>query len=58
MTIFKRKFKNNVKKIIKILIKFDDKLYELIIKKRYNKFRDKINIYIKSIANYNDESKY
>ena len=50
--------KKKIKKFIEIFIKLDDKLYKLIIKKRYNEFYNKVNFYTKSIANYNNKSRY
>ena len=49
---------NNFKKLIEAFIKLDDKLYELIIKKRFDESRDKAKFYTKSIASYSDENKY
>ena len=49
---------NNFKKLIEAFIKLDDKLYKLIIKKRFDESRDKTNFYIKSIASYSDKDKY
>ena len=55
------RYKRNIsdfKKLIEAFIKLDDKLYELIMKKRFNESRDRVNFYIKSITSYDDEGKY
>jgi hypothetical protein len=69
--MFKRDLKNNVKKelmrydeelnnlriLIETIIEFDDKLYELIMKKRYSDLRNKIEFYTKSVSYRSEESR-
>ena len=68
--MFRKNLKNNVKKelmryneklnnlriLIEAAIEFDDKFYELILKKRYNNSRDKAKFYTKS-ASYRSEKR-
>ena len=66
MTIFRRELKDNVKdeimrdernyeslaKFIEIVINFDDKLYERVMKKRYDQFKNKAEFIYESTAKY------
>ena len=66
MTMFRRELKNNVKdkimrderdyesfaKFIEIVIDLNDKLYERVMKKRYNQFKSKAKFIYKSTAKY------
>ena len=66
MTMFRRELKNNVKdeimrdkrdyenfaELIKIVIDFNDKLYERVMKKRYDQFKNKVKLIYKSTAEY------
>ena len=68
MTMYRKKLKKNVKneimrndaiidifeKFIKIAIDFDDKLYERVMKKRYQNSKRRINIYFKSSNEYRE----
>ncbi len=67
--MFRREFKNNVKNefmryknkfknmniLIEVMIEFDDKLYERIMKKRYHESREKFNIYVDHNTNFRNE---
>ena len=62
----RRKLKNNIKdeiirderdyeslvKFIEIVIDFDNKLYERVMKKRYDQFKDRAELIYKSAAKY------
>ena len=66
MTMFRRELKNNVKdkimrdernyeslaEFIEIVIDFDDKLYERVMKKRYDQFKDRAELIYESTAKY------
>ena len=66
MTMFRQELKNNIKdkimrderdyeslaKFIEIVIDLDDKLYERVIKKRYDQFRNKAELIYESVAKY------
>ena len=66
MIMFRRRLKNNVKdeimrderdyeslaKLIKIVIDLDDKLYERVIKKRYDQFKGRAELIYESAAEY------
>ena len=66
MTIIRQKTKNNVKneimcdernyeslaEFVEIIIDFNDKLYERLMKKRYNQFRDRTEFINESTAEY------
>ena len=66
MTMFRKELKNNVKdeimrderayksftKFIEIVIDLDNKLYERVMKKRYDQFRDKAELIYESTAKY------
>ena len=66
MTIFRRELKNNVKdeimqdernyksfaEFIEIVINFNDKLYERVMKKQYDQFKDRAEFIYKSFADY------
>lgn len=70
MIMFRKDLKNNVKKefmrydektnnlriLIEAAIELDDKLYELIMKKRYNNSKNKIEFYTRS-ASYRNEKR-
>ena len=72
MTMFRRKFKNNVKNelirwneklknfnhLIEAAIELDDKLYEKIMKKRYNESREKANIFIEHFSERKKKSRF
>ncbi len=64
--MFRRDFKNNLKNkimcdskfisdifdFIEVVIDFDDKLYKRIMKKRYNQFYERIEIFFESTTKY------
>ena len=66
MTMFRRELKNNVKdeimrderdyenlaEFIEIVINLNDKLYERVMKKRYNQFKNRAEFIYESIAKY------
>ena len=66
MIMFRQELKNNVKneimrdgrnyesfaEFIKIVIDLDNKLYERVMKKQYNQFKDKVKFIYKSVAEY------
>ena len=66
MTMFRRDFKNNLKNeimrddkfindmfnLIDVVIDFDDKLYEKVMKKRYDQFYERAKIFFKSTIKY------
>ena len=72
MTMFRRKFKNNVKNelirwneelknfnhLIETAIELDDKLYERIMKKRYDESREKANIFIEQSSERKKKSRF
>ena len=72
MTMFRRKLKNNVKDelirwdeefknfnhLIETAIEFDDKLYEKVMKKRYDESREKTNIFIEHSNERRKESRF
>jgi len=43
---------SNIFDLIEIVIDLDNKLYKKAIKKRYNQFREKAEIFFKSIIEY------
>ena len=72
MIMFRRKFKNNVKNelirwnekfknfnhLIETAIELDDKLYERIMKKRYDESREKTDIFIEHFSERKKESRF
>ena len=72
MIMFRREFKNNVKNelirwdeklknlnhLIEAAIELDDKLYEKIMKKRYDESREKTNIFIEHFNERREESRF
>ena len=66
MIMFRRELKDNVKdeimrdernyknlaELIEIVIDFDDKLYERVMKRQYDQFKDKAGFTYESAANY------
>jgi hypothetical protein len=43
---------NNMFDLIEVVINFDNKLYEKAIKKRYNQFHEKVEIFFESTIKY------
>ncbi len=66
MTMFRRDFKNNLKNeimrddksisnmfdLIEVVIDFDNKLYERVMKKRYDQFRERARIFFELTIKY------
>ncbi len=46
------KFINNIFDLIEVVIDFDDKLYKRIIKKRYDQFYKRVEIFFKLTIEY------
>ncbi len=46
------KFINDIFNLIEVVIDFDDKLYKRVIKKRYDQFYERIEIFFRSTIKY------
>ncbi len=46
------KFINDMFNLIEVVIDFDDKLYEKVMKKRYDQFYERAKIFFKSTIKY------